>query len=310
VTDENFRNQLSVVKEERKQRYDNTPYGLWYLTMLDMLFGGTAYGWGPIGDMSHLEAAPLDSVQTFHRSFYVPNNATLVVAGDFDREEVVKMVDELFGPIEPGPVVERRPIELVPLQQQVRRTVVDQVPLPAAYIGFQTAPICDPDSRVLGILSLILNRGRSSRLQGELVYESQIAQNVAAFNIDMEGAGLFIALAIASEDTSAQEVEDALWRELEKVRNEGVTERELQAALNHIRTSLVTSFCKLQGVADALAYYHVLCGDASRINTLLDEYATITAEDIQRVANRYLRPESAAVLHYLPKRESRLTIDD
>lgn len=300
VTDENFRNQLSVVKEERKQRYDNAPYGLWYMTLLGMLFGNSVYSWPPIGDMEHLDAAPLDEVQAFHRSFYVPSNATLVVCGDFDRNEAMRLIDEYFGPIPNGPPILRNDIAIAPLAGQVRRTITDRVPLPAVYIGFQGASVGHRDSRALGLLALIMNRGRSSRLQRSLVYQQQVAQNAGAFNVDMERAGLFIMLATAAEDIPVEMAEQALWDELEKIRAEGVSQRELETALNHIRTSFVTSLCKLHGVADALAYYHVLCGDASRINTLFEEFAAITTDDVRRVAETYLRPEASAVLQYLP----------
>ncbi|MEO5931812.1 MAG: pitrilysin family protein [Candidatus Kapaibacterium sp.] len=300
VTEENFQNQLSVVKEERKQRYDNAPYGLWYMTLLDMLFGGTAYGWSPIGDMAHLDASPLDAVQAFHQVFYVPNNATLVISGDFEKDEVSRMVEEMFGGIQKGEEIERPAIVVREPAAQVRKTIVAPVPLPSVYIGFQSAPIGNADARALSILSLILNRGRSSRLQSSLVYGSQVAQNASAFSIDMEGAGMFVALATASEEATAEQVEAELWREIEAVRRDGVTERELGAAINHIHTSFATSFSKLQSVSDTLAYYHVLCGDASRINDILGEYTTVTAADIRRVAEQYLRPEVAAVLYYLP----------
>jgi predicted Zn-dependent peptidase len=300
VTHENFQNQLSVVKEERKQRYDNAPYGLWYLVILDMLFGGSVYGWSPIGDMAHLDAAPLDAVQAFHRAFYVPNNATVVVAGDFEGDEARAMIDEFFGAIPAGVAVARPRVEVRPLVEQSRRTLEASVPLPAVYLGFQSAPVGHPDARALSVLALILNRGRSSRLQRSLVYGSQIAQSVAAFNIDMEHAGLFVMLATASDDATAEQVERQMWEQIDQIRRDGVEARELEAALNHIRTSFVTSVSRLQGVADALAYYHVLCGDASRINGLLDDYAAITVADIQRVADRYLRSEAAAVLLYRP----------
>lgn len=302
VTGENFRNQLSVVKEERKQRYDNAPYGLWYMTLLDMLFQGSGYAWGPIGNMDHLDAAPLNAVQAFHSSYYVPNNATLVVCGDFDRDEADRLIDEYFGSIPAGPVVTRNEIMVAPITSQRRRTIAGRIPLHAVYAGFQGAPIGHCDSHALSLLSLILHCGRSSRLQRSLVYEQQVAQSVGAFNIDMERAGMFITLAMASEGTPVDVAEQALWNELEKIRRDGVTALELQAALNHIRTSFVTSFCKLQGVADALAYHHVLRGDAAHINDLFDEFAAVTTDDVRRVAEMYLRPESSAVLHYVSEK--------
>ena len=301
VTHENFDNQRSVVKEERKQRYDNAPYGLWYMTLLEMLFNGTSYAWGPIGDMNHLDAAPLDTVQAFHRTFYSPNNATLVVCGDFDRDELMRLVDQQFGSVERGPTVERRPINLPEINATIRRTITAKVPLPAVYIGFRSAEVTHDDTPALNVLSLILQRGRSSRLQRSLVYGTQVAQSAAAFNVDMERAGLLVVLATAADGVTADQLEASLWRELELIASEGVTQQELDTALNHIRTSFVTSMCKLHGVADALAYYHVLCGDARRVNTFLDDFGVLSPADIQRVAGRYLRRDAAAVLHYLPE---------
>lgn len=301
VTQENFENQRLVVREERKQRYDNAPYGLWYSALLEMLFAGTSYAWSPIGDMAHLDAAPLDAVREFHRMYYRPGNATLVICGDFDREEARRLAEEQFGAIPSGAAIVRPAIAVAPLEAQVRRTIVARVPLPAIYLAFQSAPVSSRDARVLSVLALVLNRGRSSRLQRSLIFGSQVAQNVAAFNVDMEQTGLFVVLAMAADGVAAEPVEADLWREIESVAADGVTERELDAALNHIRTSFVTSFCRLHGVADALAYYHVLCGDADRVNHLLAEFASVTADDLQRVAREYLRREQAAVLHYLPE---------
>jgi predicted Zn-dependent peptidase len=301
VTDENFQNQLSVVKEERKQRYDNRPYGLSYLTMLEMLFGGSQYGWGPIGDMAHLDAAPLETVREFHRRYYTPGNATLVVCGDFEPEEARRLVEEQFGDIPAGEPVPRPPVQVKQLGQQVRRTIRARVPLPSVYVGFQSAPITHRDAPALGVLSIVLDRGRSSRLNRSLVYGSQSAQDAQAFNLELEHAGMFLVQGTAAEGVPVERVEEEIWTQLELIRESGIEERELRAVQNYIETILVTSLWRLSGVADMLARYHVLCGDASRINSLLDEYRAVTVEDVRRVANLYLRPDAAAVLHYLPE---------
>lgn len=303
VTDENLNNQRSVVREERSQRYDNAPYGLWYLTLLEMLFQGSSYAWGPIGDMAQLEEAPLDEVQRFHRRWYVPNNATLVLAGDFDPAEAIPLVEDLFGSIAPGEALPITPITLPPITQQRRRSITARVPIPSVYIGFQSVALDNPDARALDLAAMVLNRGRSSRLQRELVYRSQIAQNVAAFNIDMEYGGLFVMLGTTSEGTTPEELEEGLWREVDKMSREKIEQRELDAALNRIRTSLVMSMGRLQGVADALAHSTVYRDDPSLVNSLLEEYHAVTPDDIQRAVATWLRPSSAAVLYYLPEEE-------
>jgi predicted Zn-dependent peptidase len=301
VTEENFQNQLSVVKEERKQNYDNRPYGLWYLTLLEMLYQGTSYAWGPIGEMAHLDASPIELVREFHGQYYRPNNATLVLSGDFDPEEAKRLIREQFGAIPAGPAITRPEMEVRPVTSQVRRVISAAVPLPSIYIGFQSAPIGHPDSPALTVLSLLLGRGRSSRLQEALVYRQPVAQSVMVFDNDQEQSGLFVIQATALEGHTAQEIEEKIWEEVRRIAEGEIGEREISAAVNYIETTMVRSLSRIGSVATILARYHVLFGDASRANSLLKEYASVTADDISRVARHYLRPEAAAVLHYLPE---------
>jgi predicted Zn-dependent peptidase len=301
VTEENFQNQLAVVKEERNQNYDNRPYGLWYLTLLEMLYQGTSYAWGPIGDMAHLDASPLESVQEFHGAFYRPNNATLVVGGDFEEGEAKGLIERMFGSIPAGPAISRPKISLAPLTSQVRRTIVSKVPCPAVYFGFQSVPIGHPDEAAFSLLSLVLGRGRSSRLRQRLVYDRQLAQSVTVFDYDQEQSGLVVMMAVANEGATAEEIEQEMWNVLQRIVDEGISDHELRAAVNYVETSLVRSLSHISGVASLLARYHVLLGDASRARTLFEQFAKVTTDDIRRVVRQYLRPDAAAVLHYLPE---------
>jgi predicted Zn-dependent peptidase len=300
VTDENFANQLAVVKEERKQNYDNRPYGLWYLTMLDMLFGGTSYGWGPIGDMAHLEASSIETVQEFHRRFYVPNNATLVVAGDFDTAEAKQMIAELFGEIPRGEEILPPQFRIEALDGQLRRRIYDRIPHPALMFGFHGVPIGHPDAAPLAILSSILTRGRSSRLVSSLVYEQQLMEEVRAFSSELESAGAFMIHGVISDGVTLEQAEEALWSRIESVLDAGVTGREITAALNAIESGLVRLLWSIRSVSDLLARFQVLRGDASRINSLIEEYRAVTPEMVERVARTYLCRDACAVLHYLP----------
>lgn len=300
VSEENFQNQLSVVKEERKQRYDNQPYGLWYLTMLEMLFQGSSYSWGPIGDMAHLDAAPLQTVQEFHQQYYVPNNAVLILAGDFDPEEARRLIAEQFGDIPAGTVIERQFNPAPPLTQQVRRTITDQVPFPSVGIGFRAVPIGHPDQQALTLLGSILGGGVSSRLRQGIVHDQQLALQAYSFNMPQERDGMFLMQATAMHGVTVETLEEALWVEIEKVRTEGCTQHELDAALNKTEATLVRGLGSAQSVADMLAQLHVFQQDPARVNRLLDEYRAVTIEDLRRVAQHYLSPTSAAVLQYLP----------
>lgn len=300
VSEENFQNQLSVVKEERKQRYDNQPYGLWYLTMLEMLFGGSSYGWGPIGDMAHLDAAPLQTVQEFHQQYYVPNNAVLILAGDFDPQEARRLIAEQFGDIPAGGAIQRQFNPALPLTQQARHIITDQVPFPSISIGFRSVPIGHPDQQALTLLGNILGGGASSRLRQAIVHDQQLALQAYSFNLPQERDGMFLMQATAMHGVSAKQLEEALWGEIEKLRAEGCTQHELDAALNKTEASLVRGLGSAQSVADMLAQFHVFQQDPTRVNRLLDEYRAVTIEDFRRVAQHYLSPNSAAVLHYLP----------
>lgn len=304
VTDENFENQLAVVKEEKKQNYDNRPYGLWYLTMLDMLFGGTSYGWGPIGDMAHLEASSIETVREFHRRFYVPNNATLVIAGDFDRNEARRMVAEIFGDIPRGADVIPPALAIEPLLGERRREIHDRIPHPAVMVGFRGVPLDHPDAAPLGILASILSRGRSSRLKKTLIYEEQIAESASAFAHELELTGIFMIDAVVSEGVSPETVEEAIWREIARVGEEEITPRELAAALNAVESAIVKLLWSVKSVSDMLARYQVLRGDASRVNALLEGFRAVTPEMVSRVARQYLRRDASAVLRYLPEKSA------
>ena len=301
VSAENFENQLSVVKEERKQRYDNQPYGLWYLEMLEMLFGGSSYGWGPIGDMAHLDAAPLESVQEFHRTFYVPNNAVLIVSGDFDRDEAKRLIGGLFGDIPRGPEIDRRVFQTAPLKEQVRRTLTAQVPFPAVFIAFRGVPSGHPDEAALNLLASVLGGGQAGRLRQALVHGREIALSAFAFNREQEYAGVFLAQAHGVQGATAEELEEGIWGEIEKIRRDGVTVRELESAFHRVESAMARRLMSLQSIADMLAQYQVFEGDADRVNRLLDQYAAVTVDDLLRVCRTYLAPESGAVLHYLPE---------
>jgi len=304
VSDENYDNQRAVVREERTERYDNAPYGLWYLTLLEMLFAGSPYAWSPIGDMEHLERSPLSSVQEFHRRFYVPNNATLVVAGDLDTTEARRLVEAYFGRIPAGPPIVRPAIVVPPIDEIRRAEIVARVPSPSVYVGFQGVPVGHADARALELLAMILTQGRSSRLHRHLIYDRQIAQSAAAHASPMEMSGLFVTVAVASPGVGALELEGALWDVLDDAVRKPVADRELAGAMNRLVARHVASLGRLQGVADALAYNSVLRGDPRLVNTVLDEYAGVTADDVQRVARHYLQRERSAVLHYLPDRQA------
>jgi len=301
VSAENFDNQRSVVREERSQRYDNSPYGLWYLAILEMLFGGSSYEWGPIGDMGHLAAAPLESVREFHRRFYIPNNATLVVSGDFEPDEARRLIAEQFGDIPSGSAIDRLRFAVPPLDRQVRRTIRARVPFPMVSVAFRGVGFGHPDEHALGLLALILGGGRSSRLWRTVVRDRQLGLKAFALHHGQEAAGFFLVQIGGVQGVSAETLEGAIWEELERIATDGIAPRELEAAFHRAESGMARMLMSLQSVSDMLAQYQVFRGEPSRVNDIFDELTAVTPEDIVRVARAYLLRDSAVVLHYLPE---------
>jgi len=300
VTQENYDNQRAVVAEERSQRYDNAPYGLWLPTLFEMLYGGSCYEWSPIGDMAHLRAAGLEEVQAFHRTWYAPNNATLVVAGDFDRAEAVRLIETYFADIASVPEPARPDVTVPPLTSVVRREIQAAVPFPAVYLGMQGPAIRSEDAPALVVAMRILGAGRSSRLHSTLVYERQIAQSAGAVYFPMESTGCVLMIATAAPGIDVNTIEQGMLEQVQKLREDGVTEAELTAARNGLIARGVRSMARMENVATALAEGQVLRGDAGALNRSISDVQRVTASDVRRVVDRYIDPAHAAILHYVP----------
>lgn len=301
VTEENFENQRAVVKEERRQRYDNQPYGTVYENILQRVFPTSGYHWATIGSMMHLDDAVLEEVQAFHKYFYVPNNASLAIVGDFKREETMGLIERYFGNIPKGAPITRRSQEIAPLPKQVRHVIYDNVQLPAVYIAFQAEPAFSEEEYQLDIISDALGRGRSSRLYKDLVYNQKIAKEVQAFNMSHEKAGLFLISAITQLGIDPTVVERALWNNLEEVRRTAISEQELEKIKNKFETAHVRGLTEVGARADLLQRAYAFRKDTSLANAELVRFLQVTAEDARRAAERFLLAEKAVVTYVLPK---------
>lgn len=304
VTQENLDNQREVVKEERRWRVDNRPYATQWEKTSERLFKVHPYRWPVIGYMEHLNAAKLDEVKKFFDTYYVPNNAVLVIAGDIDVEKTKKLVEKYFGDIPRGKYEIKRPnVVEPPMTQQIRDTVYDNIRLPAVFIGFRIPKDGEREFYALDLLSNILGSGRSSRLYKKLVYEKRIAQNVNVYAIGMEDAGIFKIDAYCSIGHTPEEVEKEIWSELEKIYKELVDEKELQKAKNQKESETITSYQTVLNKADQLAHYYVIHKNTNKINEELGEILSITREEIRQSASKYLIPQNSVVLYYLPKEQ-------
>ncbi len=293
--------QREVVKEEKRQRVDNQPYASFLSEMFVRAFKQHNYRWVPIGSMDHLNAATLEEFMAFYKKYYVPNNATLSIAGDIDVAQTKAMITKYFGDIPAGATVQRPSAYEPPLGGEVVDTIYDNIQIPAVFAGYRMVSETHPDTYALQMLTTALSDGPSSRFSKRMVDQDQNALQVAAFPFAMEHHGVFIALALANGATSTGTLMTTMEEEISKMQQEALSEKEFTKLLNKVESDYVNRNSGVAGIAENLANYHVYYGDAILINTEIERFRTVTPADLQRVAQTYLKPENRVVLHYLPK---------
>jgi zinc protease len=292
--------QRDVVKNERRQSYENRPYGVAGLQLQAAVYPWPhPYHWPTIGSQEDLEAATLDDVKKFFQRFYGPSNASLAIAGDFDFSEARRLVERYFGDLEPSAAVPKAQRQDSSLQGHVGLTLYDRVLLPRVFLVWPTVPRFDRDEAALSILGAILGDGRSSRLHRELVYKRQIAQSVGADHDGSEIAGDFSLDLTAAADHSAEEIEYAARKELERICQEPPTLQEIVRAQNRFESRRVRQLANIGGFggrANQLNAFNVLTGDPNLLNEDLERYMEVGPEDVQRVAQTYLGDRHAQLV--------------
>jgi predicted Zn-dependent peptidase len=297
--------QRAVVKEERKQSYDNRPYGSLIEETMSHAYKVHPYKWTPIGFPQDINRATLQEFKDFHDTYYVPNNATLSIAGDIDPETTKKLVEKYFGDIPRGTKPLYRPSIVEPPQTaEVRDTVYDNIQLPAVIIAYHMPAQGTPDSYALSMLTTLLSDGESSRLSKSVVDKQQLGLQVMAFPFALEDPGLFLTFGLVNMGVSPDVLEKAILDEFEKVKTEEIGDMEFKKLQNKTENDFVTGNSTMAGIAENLANYRVYFGDANLINTEIDRYMKVTKEDLKRVANQYLTKENRVVLYYLPKSQA------
>ena len=284
--------QRDVVKNERRQSYENRPYGMTHLVLQPVVFPTPhPYSWPTIGSQEHLDAADIEDVKAFFRRYYSPSNASIAVVGDVKTDDVRQLVERYFGDIPPGPAVNRIGRMDSDLRGRVSLTMPDKVQLPRLNLVWPTGPMFDPDEASLSVLGIVLGDGKSSRFYRSLVYEKQIARDVSVFNHPQEIAGEFHIQVTANPGRSLQEIEDLVYEELESIRREAPTEHEIKRAKNRIESFHVRQmerFGGFGGRADSLNEYNTYAGNPGLINTDIERYLAVAGEDVQRVASTAL----------------------
>jgi len=305
LTQETLDNQREVVKNERRQRYENVPYGDAWLRLLPLLYPpGHPYHHATIGSMEDLNAASLETFQAFHKQYYAPNNAVLTVVGDASPEDVYALADKYFGMLEPVTDIPAPPGGHIPgrATEPVRETVVGKVPAPRIYLSHRTHPFGTAGYDAVTVLATVLGSGRGSRLYQRLADGQRIAQPdyVGAYGIDLAHAPApLIVTATAKDGVDADTLEAGLTEVVDGLATEPVTEAEMERAKALLTTSWWRQLSTVGGRADVLGRYATQFGDPSTAAYRLPNWLAVTAEDIATVAEQTLRPSSRVTLTYL-----------
>jgi predicted Zn-dependent peptidase len=302
IDDKTFKNEREVVKEERRMRIENQPYGRLNEILFDLAFTVHPYKHPVIGSMRDLESATVDDVREFYRTYYVPANCTVVIAGDYDKDQVIDLVNRYLGRVPAAEKAVPRDIPKEPVRlKETRVTVEEPWPLPAVVVAYPITYDGHPDSYPLHILSKVLSDGQSSRIYRKLVYETGQALTAFGGGNIIEHPNLFYAVAIVNPGHQPAAVEKSLIAELERVKAEGITDRELQRAKNQFARDYILGRESLQDKATHLAHAEVLHADITTADGEFDIFQKITAAHVQRVAKTYFAPDQRIVLHVMPR---------
>jgi predicted Zn-dependent peptidase len=252
--------------------------------------------------MKHLDDATLDEFLAFNKKFYVPNNATLVVAGDIDVSTTKKMIQDYFGPIPRGAAIEKNFPKETPITSPISAKAYDpNIQIPAIIAAYRTPSMKTRDSRVLDMVSSYLSSGKSSILYKKLVDTKKMTLQVGAINLSQEDYGTYILYGLPQGETKLNDIVKEIDEEVVKMQTALISEKAYQKLQNKFENDFVNSNSSVEGIANSLARYDVLFGDTNLINTEIDIYRSITREEIRDVAKKYLNPNQRLILEYLPE---------
>ena len=303
VDEPNFKSERSVVEEEYRQSYLAPPYGMLEYLIEQQTFTTHPYKRPTIGSIEDLDAASLENVRAFHETFYRPDNATLVVVGDFDPKQLDAWVARYLAPI-PKPTIPLPRVDIKEPDRTAERRITHHaanVPLPAIALTYLAPSKRSPDSEPLQVAATILGQGDSSRLYKSLIYEQQVAQSADAITDLREDAGVFYFNVVLASEKKPEDVERALLAEIKKMQDAPVSAAELNKAKNQLVTNELRQRETSNGKALALGESAVLLGDPNRVNTDLTRLQAVTATDIQRVMKKYFTATNRLVIYYLPE---------
>ena len=293
--------QNEVVKEEKRLRVDNSPYGQLLQEVKKNMFKVHPYKWTTIGSMDHLDAATLEEFQAFNKKFYIPNNAVLVVAGDFQKPQAKQWIEKYFGTIPKGAPIVRKTYDEPAITQSIKARFEDaNIQLPMVVAAYRTPSMKTREAKVLDMISSILTDGKSSRMYKKIVDDTKTALQIGAVNLSQEDHGTYIIYGIPQAPFKAEDVMKAADEEIVKLQTDLISEKEMQKLQNKFENNNVNSNAGVEGIASNLATYYMLYKDVNLINTGIETYRSITREEIRAAAKKFLNPNQRLVLDYVP----------
>jgi len=296
--------QNEVVKEEKRLRVDNSPYGNWITEVKKNLFKKHPYRWAPIGSMEHLDAATLAEFQDFNKKFYVPNNAVLVIAGDIEFGKTKELVQKYFGVIKRGADVARVNIKEDEITKPIIATAEDpNIQIPMYITAYRTPSMKTREARVLDMISSYLSGGKSSPMQKKIVDEKKMALQLFAFNYAQEDYGMYLIAGLPMGDTTREALQQEIDAEIMKLQTELISERDYQKLQNDFENRYVNGNSNIETLTENLATNYLLYGDINLINEEINIYRSVTREEIREVAKKHLKSNARLLLDYVPAKE-------
>jgi predicted Zn-dependent peptidase len=302
INDIGVKTQNEVVKEEKRQRIDNQPYGRFLEEVFTRLFTSHPYRWQPIGSMAHLDASKLDEFKAFFKKYYVPNNAILTIAGDIDIEETKQLINAYFSDIPKGAPVTPPSITDAPITKEIIDSTYDtNIKIPGIVAAYRTPGKATHDSKVLELISAYLSTGASSKLYKKMVDDKKNALQVGAFNLALEDYGAYITYALPNNNSTLNGLLNDIDDEIVKLQTELISQQDYTKLMNGFENDFVSANTRMVGIAENLAESYAFYKNTNYINEALSEIKKISREEIRDIAKKYLNKNQRVVLYYLPK---------
>jgi predicted Zn-dependent peptidase len=296
--------QKEVVKEEKRLKVDNQPYGNVIKVVKENLFIKHPYRWDVDGSMEHIDAATLEDFKAFNSKYYGPSNAVLVVAGNFDVSQAKTWINKYFSPIVKSPVADKISITEEPITKTMSATFEDaNIQIPAIVAAYRVPSMKSKDARILELISTLLSDGKSSILYKKIVDDKKMALSIGAFAMQQEDYGMYIIYGLPLGANTTNSILKEIDEEILKLQTELIAERDFQKLQNRIENDFVDNNATIEGIAENLATYYLLYNDVNLINTNIETYRSITREDIRTAAKTYLNPNQRLLLDYIPAKD-------